>query len=930
MSAGGRPDEGVRPVVAARAQWAALGLVLLLGVGVRLGLLLHWPRRLNVDEAWAGLMALHILRGEFPAFMYSVAYQGTPEAYLAAVVFTLAGVSALTLKFAVFGFSCALVGVSFLLGRRLAGWPGGLGAALLTALAPPYLPVFGNYAMLGYMEVVVVGSLVLILTLDLLGDETGGPRRTRRLVALGLLAGVGWWLNPMILAYLGAAGLLLLVRPSAWFPAGVWVVPLGFLAGSLPFWLFNLRHDFWSFAIFRPRAGGRFAIGLRRVPEVLLEIVGVRGFMTDPVPVLWAAAGVVYLACLGALLVELLRRIPEPEARVRRRGVALLVVLGLLQLLAFALHPFAELEGVERYLFPLYSALPVLTAVALLRLAAWSRLLSAAALLVLLLNNALALGKTVQLFETFRRADWWAPDAMAAFLRAEGLTRAYADLRIAARLTFETREAVIATDPPSERYPPYRTRVDAASRVAHVVARPLDLTPARFEAALRGIGAAYRRQDFGEFSVFYDFRAPGDGPLVSLPPDGWCATSEPAGTDRPRAFDRDADSAWLSAAYIEPGMAYQVDLGALVPVAGITVLPVREQVGIPKGYRIELSPDGATWETVAAVPEFVVTLRWHDGQPRRDLSGQIVSRFPPRPARHVRLVQTGRNPKEWWGIAELFVYRLAEASRVGSGEARAALREGHRWETVGDWARAVAAYQRAARLEPELPEAHWRAIEVYEKVGLPIDGSDSLRRAAVFETLRLWDRAAREYERLVERPTEDGGHSGLQTRLLEAFRRQGAREAAERVERQLREEYAPPVRAEARFDDAVRFLGYGVAPEAPRAGGIVELSYYWQALRPMTEDLTVFVHFLRDGEMRFQHDHPPLGGRYPTSRWWARELVRERYRIRLPETLPPGEYEIRLGLWNARTGRRLPVAETGLPHARDHVRLGPLRLLPPA
>src|SRR5207244_3935016 len=109
--------------------------------------------------------------GEFPIFMYSVAYQGTPESYLTALAYTLAGVSPLTLKLPVFLFSCSLIVITWLIGRQIAGLPAAVLCALLAAIAPPFLPLYGNYPMLGYMEVVVFGSLVFLLTLARLTAE---------------------------------------------------------------------------------------------------------------------------------------------------------------------------------------------------------------------------------------------------------------------------------------------------------------------------------------------------------------------------------------------------------------------------------------------------------------------------------------------------------------------------------------------------------------------------------------------------------------------------------------------------------------------------------------------------------------------------------------------------------------------------------------
>jgi hypothetical protein len=55
-------------------------------------------------------------------------------------------------------------------------------------------------------------------------------------------------------------------------------------------------------------------------------------------------------------------------------------------------------------------------------------------------------------------------------------------------------------------------------------------------------------------------------------------------------------------------------------------------------------------------------------------------------------------------------------------------------------------------------------------------------------------------------------------------------------------------------------------------------------------------------------DGPPAGGKYPTSLWDVGEVIRDVVPVPLPEDLPGGDYEIRVGLYDAATGLRLPVA----------------------
>ncbi|HZK66410.1 MAG TPA: hypothetical protein VFD42_02545, partial [Chloroflexota bacterium] len=58
--------------------------VLLLALGFRLLVLLSPHGEMEADEAIVGIMGLHILQGERPAFYYMQPYMGSLEAYLAA------------------------------------------------------------------------------------------------------------------------------------------------------------------------------------------------------------------------------------------------------------------------------------------------------------------------------------------------------------------------------------------------------------------------------------------------------------------------------------------------------------------------------------------------------------------------------------------------------------------------------------------------------------------------------------------------------------------------------------------------------------------------------------------------------------------------------------------------------------------------------
>lgn len=87
-----------------------------------------------------------------------------------------------------------------------------------------------------------------------------------------------------------------------------------------------------------------------------------------------------------------------------------------------------------------------------------------------------------------------------------------------------------------------------------------------------------------------------------------------------------------------------------------------------------------------------------------------------------------------------------------------------------------------------------------------------------------------------------------------------------------------------------------------------EVTLYWLALRETGQDTKAFVHLLgADGSVIGQHDGDPVGSFTPTSRWRPGEIIVDRHVIPLPPDLPPGEYGLRAGMYQADPLRNLTV-----------------------
>jgi hypothetical protein len=97
-----------------------------------------------------------------------------------------------------------------------------------------------------------------------------------------------------------------------------------------------------------------------------------------------------------------------------------------------------------------------------------------------------------------------------------------------------------------------------------------------------------------------------------------------------------------------------------------------------------------------------------------------------------------------------------------------------------------------------------------------------------------------------------------------------------------------------------------------RHGATVRVTLYWQGLRPMETDYTVFVHVVDEqGTIWAQGDSMPAGGERPTSTWSTGEIVEDTHEVTIDVEGPAEGYVLEIGLYDQASGRRLPLAGGG-------------------
>lgn len=136
---------------------------------------------------------------------------------------------------------------------------------------------------------------------------------------------------------------------------------------------------------------------------------------------------------------------------------------------------------------------------------------------------------------------------------------------------------------------------------------------------------------------------------------------------------------------------------------------------------------------------------------------------------------------------------------------------------------------------------------------------------------------------------------------------------------------APRIPLEVTFGDQLKLIGADVPSTTAEPGGQIEITLYWQALKPIERDYSTFVHLLDANDIiAAQRDMYPGQGLWPTSQMKPGEIIASRYVLNIAATeYAPDTLTWEVGVYDYFTpGQpRLPASTGG-----DNVRFGALSL----
>lgn len=622
--------------------------LLLLALVVALGALVRgpfWVEALRTpvdgDTAIIGLMARHLGRG---TTMWGQPYGSPVEAWIAAPCFALFGASAATLRAVYFVLGLALIPAAWAMARALDP-RAALPAAVLAACPAPYLLLMAAAPPPMYPASLLLSAIVL--TLAIRGGARGRPSALL-LVGAGLLGGLAVWTHLMTAPAVMASAVFLTVRTR--HRRRLWIAAAALLLASAPMWMGAPRPETAAAPVGLSSRRASFTDHLRgTLPALPRPVSGILGahvpLVADDVEHVIRAPRLVAAGMIGLWLIGLALALSAARAHPSTWPLIAVVAAAVA---VFPL-PLRSGPGTIRFLTPLY--LP------LIALVAWGAVTRGGvrrAWVLVLALAALSLAAASPLLSAWRGADRAAapfllPDLapVRAALAARGIRRAYASYGPAYRLTFETGERVIVSQPWNERFLhfplPYLDDVRIARDVAWILTPgiPSDLPDApAFEAALGAAGGTWQREAAGAAIVYSRFEPPFAPEVEPLPSAGAAGDGDPSTHLDP-----------------PPDKPLRFDLPVPKTLDAITLVAAEHGPALLRSMDVEVSADGTTFERVASRRRRGERgdLRWVNGHPQYVIDNDVLPvSLGGRVVRAIRITPVAST--DAWSLAEVLLH----------------------------------------------------------------------------------------------------------------------------------------------------------------------------------------------------------------------------------------------------------------------------------
>lgn len=890
-------------------------LILLAGVFIRIAFLLLFSDRMDDDTSHIGLMARHILEGEFPLYNYGPGNLGSLNAFLIAPIFFVFGPTIFVLRGYFVLLSLFFIIITYQLAKGIYGKDTALMSFLVVSIPTVILTIYS--IKVHVIFVLLWGSIALLVTYRVIykyyDDEI---KRRRSLFVLGLICGLSWWSYQLIVFYIMVIGLFLFLKDKRiFFKMEFLILIISFLIGSLPFWIFNITFD--------PPFPHIFSHESKIIPHAFLPTI--YNTFTSMIPLnlglfsLWPKdrlykvisilLGAIYLLALLYIVVKKRKGILSlfRLSLNRTDGTEMLIVFFFLTVFIYSSTKYAHRSFF--YLLPILSVVPIFVGVFLSEVKKRSRILLTLFLSILVAGNGYITYRSYIDFQTGGKERWFPKlDEVLDFLEAKGIRGTYSWLE-QGRIAFESKEKIVSI---WDLYPRYTEFVDSVEDIAIVVKKNegfYGLSLEGLEENIKAIGGTYEKKDLKSYVILYNFRRV-ERDFEEISHQGWRGESSSMGSDPSLAFDRDIETGWSSNGPQQAGISFTIDIGKTRNINKVSLLAGRWAMDYPRGYVIEVSMDGLKWNSVSSAEIVLPGLYWFKIQPRVDRSGRVMAIFKPVKARYIRIRLTGEDPKYPWSISELFIYQKPDESFKTVSNTH--FEKGLKYEREGRYKEAALEILETLKIGSEIEESLNRLSMYYRILKIPVNLPG---KAISLAKLDLCEAATDTAGKFFKRPLRNYS-SSLFTVIKDCYERKKISSEFDSFK-----QFIPPIKKDINFENRAIFLGYDLSKKFVKSGDTFKIAYFWRCLEKIKKDYKVFVHFRnKDGLIVFQQDHFPLGGSYMTTEWKKGEDIVEEYEIPVPKDIKPGIYSIFIGIYDPKNpGKRLKIKDPSFRKVIDEI-----------
>jgi len=617
------------------------------------------------DTSTPGLMALNILKGERPLFFYGQHYMGALEAYLAALLFKLFGVSELTLSLSPILFSSGWVAGTYLLFSELFGRRSGLASALILAAPGWYVLWYsvGSYG--GYPAAFCFGTWALWLCLRIAWRDHSAVSEWAHVLALGVVCGLGLWTSYLSAPYILTGAVLVGIGLIPRRGRGIrWKTIARFMVGGVLF-----------LAAFSPvllsygeAGGGHVAdweFSLRKIGKsvdiIFNDCLPELMFWRAPLPagLKAAATGSIFMG-LGLFVWGIFTARDWMERR--RRLVP--VMFGVIFLAFYLPHVMSAIKA-PRYLIPLWTMLLFSafgTAVTLKN--RWGSAVGWALLVFWLGFGLLTVGLDIgrwhekKSFKVARRMRV-VENARKAGARAVMMVGGQHFGYTGQILSLYSGGDIAFVSVFKERHQPSAQSAESEPKIAQACDRKiLDKVTASLDRML----VEYDVINDSWICLISEVKVPRSARL-SIAPAEMAVTLDGCSTGTAgRLIDRTRETA-VGGDFGED-IGFTVDLGRTRRVDGLRLSSTGcFKFLLPKGYTISVSENGTDYRVISAVEQCIpVSYIAGDGVYLKGYFGWMECRFGGVEARYIRLRFTaGQGRWKRWSVSEVFVFEQTGA-----------------------------------------------------------------------------------------------------------------------------------------------------------------------------------------------------------------------------------------------------------------------------